>query len=140
MSVRVYLPLTTSRLAGLVEARRLDGPLTGHAVTGRLRAEWPDGDDEQWEYAAMHAAAADSWQLRGEGDQPRRVVVAADVPAVAPDPDSAELTGVRIETDVVWRSVAAAHVDTEDRSPELGPDDVADEDLAWFATQEIASL
>ena len=42
-------------------------------------------------------------------------------------------TLVDVAADLPLRNVAAAHVDTED-----DPDD--DDDLAWFATQEIAHL
>ena len=112
MSVRVYLPVTSSGLASLVAEGRLDGPFRAHAVTDELRAEWADGDEEAWEYAALMAAAATSAGLRGTGDTPRRYVIAADVPL---------------------KNVAAAHVDTADHAGD-------DEDLAWFATQEIAHL
>jgi hypothetical protein len=132
VSVRVYLPVTSSGLATLVAEGRLDGPLRAHAVTDALRAEWSDGDDEAWEYAALMAAAATSAELRGSGDRPRRFVIAADVPSVVPvagdDP-----TLVDVAADVPLRNVAAAHVDTEDHAAD-------DEDLAWFATQEIAHL
>ncbi|MGZ4445969.1 MAG: DUF6912 family protein [Nocardioides sp.] len=136
MSVRVYVPLTSSGLAALVEAGRLDGPLRAHAVTDALRAEWPEGDEEGWEYAALMAAGADSAALRADGDRPRRVVVAADVPDVVPVPGD-DPTLVDVAADVPWKRVASAHVDTADWGPG-GPDD--DADLAWFATQEIRDL
>jgi ABC-type Fe3+ transport system substrate-binding protein len=129
VSVRVYVPATSSLLASLVAEGRLAGPMRAHAVTDALQADWPEGDEESWEYAALMAAAAASAQLRGSGDRPRRCVVAADVPAVAPvageDP-----TLVDVAADVVWKNVAAAHLDTTDDADE-------DDDLAWFATQEI---
>lgn len=132
MSVRVYVPVTSSTLAALVAEGRLDGPFRAHAVTPALREEWPDADDEGWEYAALMAAAADSAALRGEGDRPRRYVVAADVPGFEPvageDP-----TLVDVAADVPWKNVASAQVDTEDGADE-------DDELAWFATQEIARL
>jgi ABC-type Fe3+ transport system substrate-binding protein len=123
VTVRVYLPVTSSGLAGLVAEGRLAGPFRAHAVTDALRVEWADGDDEAWEYAALMAAAATSAGLQGSGDAPRRYVIAADVPSVVPVPGD----------DPTLVDVAAAHVDTEDH-----PDD--DDDLAWFATQEIAHL
>jgi hypothetical protein len=136
MSTRVYLPTTSSGLAGLVADRGWPGPLRGHAVTDALRAEWPDGDDEQWEYAALMAAADDCQALRGEGDLPRRYVVAADVADVRPVPGD-DPTAVEVAAGVTWRAVAAAHVDTEDDL--VGSGD-GDDDLAWFATQEIPDL
>lgn len=132
MSERVYIPATPALLARLVAEGRLDGPLRGHAVTEALRAEWADGDEESWEYAALMAAAAESLTLRGAGDAPRRYVVAADVPLVVPVPGE-DPTLVDVAADVSWKNVAAAHVDTSDDASE-------DDDLAWFATQEIAHL
>lgn len=130
MSVRVYVPTTMAGLAALVAAGRLDGPLRAHAVTADLRQEWPDGDEEGWEYAALSAAADASRGLAGPDG--RRCVVAADVPEVAPvggdDP-----TLVDVSADVPWKRVASAHVDVAE-----GADD--EDDLAWFATQEIARL
>jgi hypothetical protein len=139
MSERVYLPVTSSGLARLVAEGRLDGPLRAHAVTDALREAWGEGGDEEgWEYAALMAAAATSGRLRGSGDAPRRYVVAADVPSFEPVPGD-DPTLVAVAADVPWRNVASAHVDTTDRRPGADPD-ADDEDLAWFATQEIAHL
>lgn len=135
MSERIYLPVTSGLLARLVAEGRLDGPFRAHAVTDALRAEWDGGDEESWEYAALMAAAAASTGLRGSGDAPRRYVVAADVPAVVPVPGD-DPTLVDVAADIPWKNVAAAHVDTADRGP--GADE--DDDLAWFATQEIPHL
>ncbi len=138
MSERVYVPLTSSGLARLVAEGRLEGPLRAHAVTDALRTAWGEGGDEEgWEYAALMAAAAASARLRGEGDAPRRHVIAADVPAVVPVPGE-DPSSVDVAADVPWKNVAAAHVDTSDRAPGADPDD--DADLAWFATQEIGHL
>ena len=71
---------------------------------------------DESEYAALVEAAEVSAEMSGGG---RRVVVVAEVPhegAVAP-----------------MRDVASVHVDTEDGAD---PDD----ELAWFATQEIPHL
>jgi hypothetical protein len=73
-------------------------------------------ESEEAEYAALVEAAEISSGMSGGG---RRVVVVAEVPhegAVAPMAD-----------------VASVHVDTRD-------DAEPDEDLAWFATQEIPHL
>ena len=135
MTVRVYVPATSSELARLVADRALAGPLPAHAVTDALVREWPEADDEQREYAALMAAAAASRARRAEGDRPRRHVVAADVedaPAAtgtggAEAPTLVEVAGL------TWAQVAAVHVDLADDVDE-------DEDLAWFATQEIDEL
>ncbi|MCW2765677.1 MAG: hypothetical protein JWO11_1636 [Nocardioides sp.] len=132
MTERVYIPVTSSVLARLVAEGRLGGPFRAHAVTDALRADWADGDEESWEYAALMAAAVESVALRSAGDAPRRYVVAADVPSVVPVPGE-EPTLVDVAADVPWKNVAAAHVDTSDDADE-------DDDLAWFATQEIEHL
>ena len=108
---RVYIATTLDGLARL----RADGSLPASAeryVAG--------GDGEEQEYAALMAAAADSaGLLPGPG---RRVVVVADVG----DPD-----GV-----VPLRDVVAVHADPEDRPADADPED----DLGWYATQEIDQL
>jgi hypothetical protein len=109
--MRIYLPTTMAGLARL----RNDGSLPASAE--RYVA---DGDSEEQEYAALMAAAAESAELlAGAG---RRVVVVADVA----DPDG----------EVPLRDVVALHADPADRPDGADPDD----DLCWFATQEIDSL
>jgi hypothetical protein len=109
--VRIYLPTTTAGLARL----RDEGALPASAeryVAG--------GGTEEEEYAALMAAAVDSAELLdGPG---RRVVVVADVA----DPDGA----------VPLRDVVAVHADPQDRPVDADPDD----DLGWYATQEIDAL
>ena len=108
---RVYLPTTLEGLAALVE----DGELPASAE--RYVAE---GEAEEAEYAALMAAAEDSAAvLPGPG---RRVVVVADVA----DADGA----------VPLRHVVAVHADPVERPADADPD----EDLAWYATQEIGAL
>jgi hypothetical protein len=135
VTVRVYVPLTRASLAAVVAEGRLAGPFRAHAVTEGLVAAWPDGDDEELEYAAMAAAGDASWLLRGAGDPPRRYVLAGDVPdAEAVDPEDPTL--VEVTADLPWKRVSSAHVDAHD----IAESDIEDTDLAWFATQEIASL
>jgi hypothetical protein len=109
--VRIYLPTTLVGLARL----RDDGSLP--ATAERYVA---DGDSEEQEYAALMAAAAESAELIGGAG--RRVVVVADVS----DPDGA----------VPLREVVAVHADPADRPAGADPD----EDLAWYATQEIDAI
>ena len=135
MTERIYVPLTSSTLAQLVADGRLAGGFRAHAVTEALRVEWSDGDDEGWEYAALMAAAATSTALRAAGDTPRRYVLAADVPSVVAVSDD-DPTLVEVAADVPWKNVAAVHADTADRDASCDEDD----DLAWFATQEIQHL
>lgn len=109
--MRVYLPTT---LAGLAE---LHGSGAMPADADRVVA--PD-DTEEGEYAALLGAAdASAALLDGPG---RRVVVVAEVDGP--------------EGPVALRQVVAVHADTEDRASGADPDD----DLAWFATQEIPFL
>lgn len=135
MSIRVYVPMSQATLAAVVAEGRLTGPFRAHAVTPALVEAWPEGDAEELEYAAMAAAADASWQLRGGADPARRFVLAGDVPDVTPvagdDP-----TLVDVAADLPWKHVASAHVDAHD----VTEADVEDAELAWFATQEIASL
>jgi hypothetical protein len=109
--MRVYVPTTLTGLARL----RDDG--SWPASVERYVA---DGDSEEQEYAALMAAAAEAAELLdGPG---RRVVVVADVA----DPDAA----------VLLRDVVAVHADPADRPAGADPD----EDLGWYATQEIDAV
>ncbi|MBC9734161.1 DUF6912 family protein [Nocardioides marmotae] len=112
--MRVYLPTT---LRGLAELHA-----SGELPAGTDRVLAPD-DTEEGEYAALLGAAdASAALLDGPG---RRVVVVAEL-ADGADPDGP----------VPLRRVVAVHADTEDRPAGADPD----EDLAWFATQEIEFL
>jgi len=133
VSIRAYVPLTSSSLASLVADGRLAGPVKAHAVTPALRAELPGADEEELEYAATYAAADESWDLRGESDSPRRFVAAVDVPAVTPLPD--DITTVEVPEGITMTHIAALHCDTSDVTFEQ-----LEGELAWFATQEIADL
>jgi hypothetical protein len=126
MSTRIYLPTTLADLASYVENGGVGpGPLTAYAVTDELRTGWPDGSDEEWEYAAL-SEAADA--CTGS----RRVVLVADVPAATrADPDDA--TAVTVDA-FPMRLVAAVHADLTDADAQ------ADQELCWFAAQEIPDL
>ena len=109
--IRRYLPTTLPRLA---EEWAGDGP----TVLDPVVAE-DDGEDS--EYAALMTAADASAELLAglpDGLRRRVVVVAETVIEDAP---------------VTWRDVVALHVDSHD---DADPDD----DLAWWATQEIGDL
>lgn len=113
MSVRVYVPTTLDLL------RAWHGAGAVPAAAERVVAP---AEDEESEYAAlMTAADASSGLLAGPG---RRVVVVGEVP------DEAGAGAVR------WRDVAAVHADAADRPAGSDPD----EDLAWYARQEISEL
>jgi hypothetical protein len=108
---RVYLPLDLAGLATLHDTGELPASVERYVAAD---------ESEEAEYAALMAAAADSQALLTEPG--RRVVVVADLA----DPDGA----------VPLRLVDAVHADPADRSPDADPD----EDLGWYATQEVGSL
>jgi hypothetical protein len=138
VTVRIYVPATLARLAAYLGDGGI-GPTPVHAraVTAWLRAEWPEADEEQWEYAALMAAADDSAVLLSDEDQPRRVVLAADVEAVSESEDS---TLVTVDQAFPFRLVKAVHADTVDLERAASYDPEAIGDLAWYAVQEIPDL
>jgi hypothetical protein len=108
---RRYLPTTLPRLA-----EQWDGE--GPELLDPVLAE---DDAEETEYAALMTAADASAELLAglpDGRRRRVVVVVETASAQAP---------------VTWRDVVAVHVDDRD---DADPDD----DLAWWATQEIGDL
>lgn len=120
MTTRVYLPTTRGGLAALVSGDDWS------AVQQRLGAEpvAAEGDGEDEEYAALMSAADASTALALASEEPglRRVVVVAELPTV--------------DTTVTLEDVVAVHLDTEDRGTDADPDD----DLAWFAPEELQHL
>lgn len=108
---RRYVPSTLGLLA---EDWAADGPRLVDAVVAA-------DDGEESEYAALMTAADASAELVAglpEGRR-RRVVVVVDTADVA--------------ARATWREVVAVHVDSDD---DADPDD----DLAWWATQEVGDL
>ena len=156
---RVFVPSSWAGLRNLVISDGLGpAPFLAHAVTEGLRAAYPEGGDEEWEYAALTAAARTSLGLLGEGDPARRVVVAVDAETVLPGSDE-DPTVVEVGEVVPFRRVAAVLVDPADvqdvvaaaadrwADAEAGDADAEkvvdrclDLDLAWYATQEIGDL
>ncbi|MEV8315175.1 hypothetical protein AB0Q95_13470 [Streptomyces sp. NPDC059900] len=151
--MRVYVPLTLSRLAEVHKAGELGpAPLTAFAVTPDLR-EWVASDDtEELEYAALGQAADASLRLiAGDaGAARRRVVLAADVPDGSLEQGAPELGlgEVRVGGVLGLKKVAAVHVDAGDAEADVAAavaaggqgDGVEDHELLWFATQEIPGL
>lgn len=156
---RVFVPGSWSTLAAIVTADGIGpAPFLAHAVTDALRAAYPEGGDEEWEYAAMVAAARDSLGLLGEDDEPRRVVVAVDAETVRAVPGE-EPSLVEVLDVVPFRRVAAVLVDDPaaadavtaaverfadaeagDDEAEAVVDRCLDLELAWYATQEVGDL
>ena len=111
MTTRAYLPATLPLLADWHAAGEIP------AVAERIHA---DGADEESEYDALMAAAVASAGLQPAGG--RRVVVVAETASPGGP--------------IRFRDVVAVHCDTVDRAADAD----ADDDLAWFATQEIPDL
>ncbi len=108
---RRYLASTLPRLAD-------DWEREGPSPVDPVLAE---DDGEETEYAAlMTAADASSELVAGLPDGQRRRVVVVVETATSDGP-------------VTWRDVVAVHVDDRD---DAHPDD----DLAWWATQEVGDL
>jgi len=120
--VRVYIPLDRGGLESLARCGVIQAG-GAYAVTPRLRESYDTDDIEELEYAAMTAAAVASTDRNG-----RRIVVAADVESVS-QPDEAGIGGVVVEDSVPLTAVASFHVADD-------PDD----ELAWYATQELDRL
>jgi hypothetical protein len=162
--MRVFLPSTLPAVARALQVGQIgSGPLPGFAVTPALREAYAIGDTEELEYAALTEAARASLRLLAADPAapPRRVVLAADLPAehVNPDPRDGEPARVSIKQTVALKDLAAAHVDTPDASADvrsavqaLSAADAGDEDarftvdgaegheLGWYATQELPYL
>ncbi len=159
MSARVYVATTWTGLRQIVTADGVGpAPFFGHAVTRALRAAWPDGEDEELEYAATSAASRTSLGLLTDEDPPRRVVLALDAETVQ-ESDDEDPTVVEVGEVVSMRKVAAVLVDTEDAADDVEAaraawpatlqgdadaeavvDRCLDRDLAWFAVQEVGEL
>ena len=164
--MRVFLPSTLPAVAQALQAGHVGpGPLPGYAVTPALREAYASGDTEELEYAALTEAARASLRLLASAADPaappRRVVLAADIPAehVKPDPRDGEPARVAITITVKREDLAAAHVDAPDADADvrsavqaLPAADAGDEDarftvdgaegheLGWYATQELPYL
>ncbi|CAN5166365.1 hypothetical protein BH18ACT9_BH18ACT9_06840 [soil metagenome] len=156
---RVYLPSTWPGLRDLVLSDGLGPPpLWAHAVTPGLRQDYPEGGEEEWEYAALSAAARSSLTLITQDDLPRRVVIAMDAETVLPG-ETADPTVVQVDEAVPFRHVAAVLVDSADAQADVSAarqawpaadrgdpqaaalvDRCLSRELGWFATQEISTL
>lgn len=160
--MRIYLPSTSSELTTLRDDEVLPGPRAATAVTPELREWYLDTDSEELEYAALLEAARLSLRMvdADASAARRRVVIVADVPDAAIEPDpGAGRASVRLLEELSPAEVVSLHVDGADAEPavaaaaavvieaDLGSDDaqfVVDEaeahELGWYATQELGPL
>jgi hypothetical protein len=180
--MRVFLPSTLPALAQALQAGHIgpgpgrgpgsgpgadpvasSGPLAGYAVTPMLREAYASGDEEELEYSAMTEAARASLRMLADDPAapPRRVVLAAEIPAdqVKLDAKDHEPARVLIDAAVPLTRLASAHVDDAEAGEDvraaadaLPAADAGDEDarfavdgaegheLGWYATQELSYL
>lgn len=168
--MRVFLPSTLPALAEVLRAGQVGsdpGPQPGYAVTPALREAYASGDEEELEYAALTEAARASLRMLAAGTAagtaapPRRVVLAAELPAeeVKLDARDREPARVLLTAAVPLARLASAHVDDVEAGPDvraaadaLEAADAGDEDarftvdgaegheLGWYATQELPYL
>jgi hypothetical protein len=162
--MRVFLPSTLPALASALRADEIGpGPMPGFAVTPALREAYASGDTEELEYAALAEAARASLRMLAADPAapPRRVVLAADLPAeqVKWDARPGEPGRVLIDIPVPLTLLVSAHVDdaeagddVRDAAQSLPAADAGDADakfavdgaegheLGWYATQELAYL
>lgn len=162
--MRVYVPVTIRMLEQLERDRELlavGG--TAFALTPALREAYAVGDDEELSYVALAEAARASLRLLAteideDGVHPRRAVLSADVDGARLRPDLDDAV-VRLSQPVQLAEVASVHVDLADAEDavraavkavddaDLGDHDaefvlgeIADKELAWYATQELPFL
>ena len=162
--MRVFLPSTLPALAQALRAGQVGpGPVPGFTVTPSLREAYASGDEEELEYAAMTEAARASLRMLAQDPTvpPRRVVLAAEIPAeqVKLDARDKEPARVLIGEAVPVKRLASAHVDDVEAGADvraaadaLPAADAGDEDarftvdgaegheLGWYATQELPYL
>jgi len=184
--MRVFLPSTLPELAEALRAGQLGsstGSSTGagvesgtgssisaaadqqpgYAVTPALREAYASGDEEELEYAALTEAARASLRMLAGNPAapPRRVVLAAEIPAdeVKLDATDREPARVLVTAVIPVDKLASAHVDDGEAGPDvrtaadaLDAADAGDDDarfavdgaegheLAWYATQELSYL
>ncbi len=162
--MRVFVPVTIRMLKELHREGQLAAVSgTAFALTPALRESYAVGDEEELSYAAMAEAARASLRLLAgeldeEGVLARRAVLSADVPDAELRPDLDDAV-VRLRQPVQLGNVAAVHVDAAEAedavraavrvvdAADLGDLDaefvlgeVADHELAWYATQELPFL
>ena len=161
--MRVFLPSTLPALARALQTGQLSQEVPGFAVTPALREAYASGNEDELEYTALTEAARASLRMLAEDQTapPRRVVLAADLPAeqVKWDARPGEPGRVLIDAAVPLALLASAHVDDAEASADvsdaaqaLAAADAGDADakfavdgaegheLGWYAAQELAYL
>lgn len=126
--VRVFLPLDPAALATLRESGELGpSPVAGHAALAPTTRPAIGNDDEEREYAAWSAAAADASERVADGT--RRVIASADVDAAVVGRGSEDETAVELDSVVALSRIASFHID-EEPGGEVS-------DLLWYDVTEL---
>lgn len=136
--MRVYLPSVLAELEVLAGEGSLPDNRLGYAQTTRLSRDLEGLGPEETEFALTSAAAEASLDMLADSgaERGRRVVVVADV-SLDGVVESADAPGVvTVVARVPLSVIDAILVDTADVDVAVGSDD----DLGWYATQELASL
>jgi len=129
---RCYLPVDRRGLQQAIQAHEI-AMSKGHGVTGWLRSAWPEASEEDLEYAALMAAAADSAQLNSQTTNGQRVVLVVEATVLEESGDS---TAIRLKPSVPWSDLLAIQADPDP----IPLAEEADFELGWFANQEAAAL
>jgi hypothetical protein len=128
--VRVYLPLDPEALEGLRHRGEVGPvPVSAHAAVDTA-ARTSGKDDEEREYAAWSAAAADAVERAPSGG--RRVVASADVDTAVVRRGATDTTAVEIDAVVALSRIASFHID------ERPGGDTAD--LLWYDVTELGDV
>jgi len=148
--MRVYLPTSASTLRLLQTKAFVAGPFEAIGLTPGLRQWYSASDDDEFEYAAMSRATDLALAL---ADQGRRIVVVleagdADI-EVGDDPvgslmlmqlESARVVSIHVDDAGAVPAVMMARAALTKVPAGVVPWEVEhliDEDLAWFARQEL---
>lgn len=136
--MRVYLPATIEDLRSLHDSGAVSITGTGYAATSRLAHDLEGLSDEETEFALTSAAAEASLAALGDGGATsgRRIVLVGEISdgSVVERDDAAGV--VSLSEPMRLSDVAAILMDSVDVDVVLGSDD----DLGWYATQELGLL
>jgi hypothetical protein len=137
--MRVYVPVTVDVLRKWHTDDILAAPVSAWAVTDELRTQLSELAEEEVEFAVAVAAAEASRQQLAERRirRGRRMVVVAEI-SYSVVGSAGETPGeVMLENPVEGRRIAAVLADGGDIDVASSVDN---DDLAWFAAQEIPDL
>ncbi len=135
--MRVYVPTTLDRLRAWYDVDVLTAPVAAYAATESVRRTLPDIGDDEAEYALVSAAAEASQQLLTDDFHKRgcRVVVVAEMPYASVQEDAEHPGAVLVVAPIERQQISAVLADSS--AVTLAG---TQEDLCWFATQEIPQL